>query len=182
MVPGLRTLLALPRLRTLLSQPKLRTLLALPRLCLYLNAFRKHSKSVPAWLQNPVFVAGDKLPLNLIRIVYLAVCSLHLLPFKITRISDGSWELKQLTGVGKLYVVLLHFCMFLRAGYGARMLHRNDLCVWTEGGFTFDSCIILAIFMIRNIVCTFILVLYAEAKATTDLFNFGNQISEDIAG
>ena len=161
---------------------RLQGLLRSQRFLMCLQALRRKSKFVSAWLRQHNLSARDDLPLIQIRFVYLAVCFLHLIPFKITKTSGGSWELKQLTGFRKLFVILLHFCMTLRAVYGIRVLLRDDLRISVRGEFTIDTCLIIVVGLIGGGVIMEVLVLYAEGRLATDVFNFGNQISQDIAG
>ena len=78
------------------------------------NLLTRISGLVAAWARRPVFPSNDKLPLRLIRTNYHVACLLHLIPLKITKMSDGSWQLNQLTGIRHVLVSSsCHFLLYL---------------------------------------------------------------------
>lgn len=157
-------------------------LVSYPKFQRFLNRLIRIYGCMAAWFRQPVISAKYRLPLHLIRIDYQTVCFLHLIPMKVSKISSGSWELKQLTGIRKVLVTLLHVCMTLRAFYGTRVLLLNDLRIAINGALIFDGVLISVVCLLGGMACIIILTLYVNGQEATELFNFGNQISQEIAG
>ena len=160
-------------------------LLAHPKLLGIRNRLVSISELAAGWFQRQVACSTeDMLPLRLLRarFVYRVVLALHMMPLKIVKIPGGVWQLQELTGIRKVLVTLFHLCIALRAKYAAPIPLRDELHVAIQGAVTFDGVLLFVVFLLGGIACIVVLVLYVQGQDARDLFNFGNQISQEIGG